>query len=72
MGCTQSKADAPKGPSRTMDRQKSAKEEYERRESKRLSALDSHIGKRKHLDIMPPPVKAIPKVSPKGTVKRGN
>ncbi|KJP88665.1 hypothetical protein AK88_01745 [Plasmodium fragile] len=72
MGCSQSKADEPKGPSKSMNRQKSTKEEYERRESKKLSALDAHIGKRKHLDIKPPPVKAIPKVSPKGMPKRGN
>ncbi|SCO71892.1 conserved Plasmodium protein, unknown function [Plasmodium vivax] len=72
MGCTQSKADEPKGPSRSMDRHKSAKDEYERRESKRLSALDPHVGKRNHLDVKPPPVKAIPKVAPKGMVKRAN
>ncbi|GAW80202.1 conserved Plasmodium protein, unknown function [Plasmodium gonderi] len=69
MGCTQSKADEPKGPhDKDVQRQQSTKDECGRYPSQKSISTR----KRNELDVKPPPVKAIPKISPKYVPKKGN
>ncbi|SBT70914.1 conserved Plasmodium protein, unknown function [Plasmodium malariae] len=71
MGCKQSKVSEPKIPDKCdIEKQKSNQEGTH--VFNKGKSIISHKDMRNNLEVKPPPVKAVPKVTPKAFPKREN
>ncbi|SCQ16126.1 conserved Plasmodium protein, unknown function [Plasmodium ovale] len=72
MGCTQSKANEPKDPTKNDVDKQNSNEGGKELLSGSSQSIERPTNNRKQLDVQPPPVKAVPKVAPKAIPKKGN